>query len=255
MNLLQSMFIAFSMYSKIPVPGVEWQEKNMKYAMCFFPLIGAVIGICIYAVGTLLFYCGVGKFFFSAVMTLLPILITGGIHMDGYMDTMDALGSYGDREKKLAILKDSHAGAFAILGLGGYLLWNAAVWSEAKEELLPVIACGYVLSRALSGLSVVTIPAARDSGLVKTFQDGAHKQRVRAVMAVWMAAAAVGLLYFHPAAGAAALLCAVIVFFYYRHICSRQFGGITGDLAGYFLQVCELAMLTGIVLAGMVIFG
>ena len=50
--------------------------------------------------------------------------------------------------------------------------------------------------------------------------------------------------------GAAALAAAVLVFLYYRHTCKKQFGGITGDLAGYFLQLCELAMLTVIVLAG-----
>ena len=118
MNLLQSMVIAFSMYSKIPMPRVDWNEKNMKYAMCFFPLVGGIEGILMLLAGRLLMESGFGKIFVAAVMTLLPILITGGIHMDGFMDTMDALSSYGDREKKLAILKDSHADAFARLGVG-----------------------------------------------------------------------------------------------------------------------------------------
>ena len=50
-NLLNALFIAFSMYSKIPVPRVDWNEKSMKYAFCFFPLIGAVIGIVVYLIG------------------------------------------------------------------------------------------------------------------------------------------------------------------------------------------------------------
>lgn len=247
MNLLQSMVIAFSMYSKIPMPRVEWQEKNMKYAMCFFPLIGVVIGVCVWLVGNGVLMGSFGILFFSGVMTLLPILITGGIHMDGFLDTMDALSSYGDREKKLAILKDSHAGAFAIIGMGCYLVWSIAAWSEVKAEMLPVIACGYVLSRALSGLSVVTFPSARSKGLVKTFQDGAQKARVRVVMIFWMLGSAALMLYFNRVLGAAAIFCAAAVFCYYRHICKKQFGGITGDLAGYFLQMCELLMLTGVV--------
>ena len=44
MHLFRSLAIAISMYSKIPVPIVEWSEKNMKYAMCFFPVVGAVTG-------------------------------------------------------------------------------------------------------------------------------------------------------------------------------------------------------------------
>ena len=71
------MVIAFSMYSKIPMPRVDWNEKNMKYAMCFFPLVGATEGLCVFLAGRLLFVCGFGKMFFAAVMTLLPVLITG----------------------------------------------------------------------------------------------------------------------------------------------------------------------------------
>lgn len=250
MNLLQSMVIAFSMYSKIPMPRVDWNEKNMKYAMCFFPVIGAVIGALEILLGNLLLKSGVGSLFFAAAMTLLPILVTGGIHMDGFMDTMDAISSYGDREKKLAILKDSNSGAFAILGLGCYFLWSLAVWSEASAKMFPVIACGYVLSRSFSGFSIVTFQAARNSGLARTFQDGAKRKNVRIVMVIYLIVFSLLILWLNPVYGAAALVFAVLVFLYYRSLCDRQFGGVTGDLAGYFLQISELAMLTGIVLAG-----
>ena len=128
----------------------------MKYAMCFFPMVGIVIGVCEYVLGNWILGRDYGVLFFSVCMTLLPILLTGGIHLDGFMDTSDALASYGDREKKLAILKDSHTGAFAVLGLCIYLLWSLAMWSEVRPEMLPVLAAGAVLSRALSGFSVVT---------------------------------------------------------------------------------------------------
>ena len=118
MSIINSFFIALSMYSRIPVPRVDWEKENMRYAMCFFPMIGVVIGAVMYLAGWLLDKTSVGGLFRGVVFTLIPIMITGGIHMDGFMDTMDALGSWGDREKKLEILKDSHAGAFAILGMG-----------------------------------------------------------------------------------------------------------------------------------------
>ena len=114
MRFLGSLAVALSMYSKIPVPTVDWNEKNMKYAMCFFPVAGVVTGALEYAAGyALLTWTDCGSLFFAAVMTMIPVLVTGGIHLDGYADTMDALSSYGDREKKLEILKDPHTGAFA----------------------------------------------------------------------------------------------------------------------------------------------
>ena len=45
MWLLNAMIIAIAMYSKIPMPRVDWNEKNMRYAMCFFPLVGVIIGV------------------------------------------------------------------------------------------------------------------------------------------------------------------------------------------------------------------
>ena len=121
------LIIAFAMYSRIPMPRVDWSEKNMRYAMCFFPVIGIVIAAAEYLC---FFLCGklaLGTMFRSILLVLIPILITGGIHMDGFMDTMDALSSHAERERKLEILKDSHTGAFAILGCCVYLLAAAAI--------------------------------------------------------------------------------------------------------------------------------
>lgn len=250
MNLLQSFVIAMSMYSKIPMPAVEWKKENMKYAMCFFPLVGVVIGAAVYLAGRLFFGLHCQPLMRGAVCTLVPILISGGIHMDGFMDTMDALASYGDKEKKLAILKDSHAGAFAILGLGCHLVWSLAVWGEIPEEMLGVAALSFVVSRSLSGYSVVTFPAARENGLARTFQDQAEKKRVKITMLVFLILAAAGMCAVHLRAAAGALLAEVLVFWYYKKMSTRQFGGVTGDLAGYFLEISELAMLTGMMLTG-----
>lgn len=246
MSIINSFFIALSMYSRIPVPRVDWEKENMRYAMCFFPMIGVVIGAVMYLAGWLLDKAAVGTLFRGVVFTLIPIIITGGIHMDGFMDTMDALGSWGDREKKLEILKDSHAGAFAILGMGCYLMWSVAVWSELPAEVLRVCGVGFVLSRALSGFSVVTFPAARNSGLLKMFQDGAQKKVVRITMCLYVAAAVIMMAVMNARAMTGAVIGVMIAFLYYIVVSRKQFGGVTGDLAGFFLETAELAMFTGI---------
>ena len=246
MSIINSFFIALSMYSRIPVPRVDWEKENMRYAMCFFPMIGVVIGAVMYLAGWLLDKTSVGGLFRGVVFTLIPIIITGGIHMDGFMDTMDALGSWGDREKKLEILKDSHAGAFAILGMGCYLMWSVAVWSELPAEVLRVCGVSFVLSRALSGFSVVTFPAARNSGLLKMFQDGAQKKVVRITMCLYVATVVIMMAVMDARAMTGAVAGAMIAFLYYIVVSRKQFGGVTGDLAGFFLETAELAMFTGI---------
>lgn len=244
MSVLESFVIALSMYSKIPVPHVEWKKENMRWALCFFPVVGMIIGAAMYLAGRMMFRLSAGPVFRGAVFTLIPLLVSGGIHMDGFMDTADALASWGDREKKLEILKDSHAGAFAVLGLGCYLVWSVGVWSEIKPESLGTGCVIFTLSRALSGLSVVTFPAARDGGLAKTFQTGAGKKAVTASMAGYLLLG-LGAAWTSDPFGAAGMAAAAAgSFLYYRRMCLSQFGGVTGDLAGYFLELSELLMIT-----------
>lgn len=251
MWLLNSLIIAMAMYSKIPMPMADWNEKNMKYAMCFFPVVGVVTGGAVYLAGWgLLQFASCGSVLFAVVMTLIPVLITGGIHLDGFADTVDALSSYGDREKKLEILKDPHTGAFAIIGLCCYFLCCAGVWSEVTMKQLPVIACVFVFSRAMSGIAVVSFRAAKNSGLLRTFQDSAQKRRVRIVLILWAAAAAGMMIKLSAPVGMAACVTGMLVFGYYYWFSKKKFGGITGDLAGYFLQICELAMIAACMIAG-----
>lgn len=244
MWLLNAMIIAIAMYSKIPMPRVDWNEKNMRYAMCFFPLVGVIIGVLEAVAGNLItLWKGEGTFLCAVVLTLIPVFVTGGIHLDGFADTMDAKSSYGDREKKLEILKDPHTGAFAIISLCCYFLLCVGIFSEMRTERLFAAALVFVFSRSLSGISVVSFQAAKNSGLLRTFQDGAQKRIVRIVLIFWLFATVVGFFLTAGLCGVAAAAVGLAVFFYYYQFSRKQFGGITGDLAGYFLQLCELFML------------
>ena len=120
--MLNSLWIAFRTYSRIPVPEAEWTEDNMKYAMCFFPLVGVVIGGAEFLWMFLAGLLDCPMILRAAIASLLPLLITGAIHMDGFMDTADALSSHKDRETMLQILKDSHTGAFAVICAGMWML-------------------------------------------------------------------------------------------------------------------------------------
>ena len=94
----------------------------MKYCLLFLPVVGIVEGVFLIAFSMFLNKLNVNPILIAAVLTVLPILYTGGIHMDGFLDTMDALGSNQDKQKKLNILKDSNSGAFAIIGGLVYIL-------------------------------------------------------------------------------------------------------------------------------------
>ncbi len=245
MKLLRSMFMAFSLYSRIPVPRVRWEKENMAYAMCFFPLVGVLIGAVLVLWLWLCAKLGIGIILRAAGAVLIPIGISGAIHMDGFCDTADALASRQTRERKLEILKDSGAGAFAVISCCAYLLLYFALWCQAELTARSVIisALIYALSRSLSGLSVVTFKNARGNGLLAEFSKAAQKKAVITVMLLWCLAVIIAAVALMPLPGAGAVLGALAAFIYYRVMAYRQFGGTTGDIAGFFLQICELMSL------------
>ena len=249
MKIIKSICVAFSMYSKIPMPRVEWNEKNMKYAMCFFPLIGAVIGGLMLLVRFLCSRFGFNTSVYAVVMTALPVLVSGGIHTDGFIDTVDALSSYGDKEKKLEILKDPHTGAFAIIGAVMYYLLFFGFMTEIWDIKATIaVSVGFVLSRSLSGLTIGIFKCAKNSGLLYTFKSAAHKKTIVTVMILYIALC-VAMLCFTGVYGLGTICAAVISFLWYRHVAYSKFGGITGDIAGYFVCICEvLCVIVGGVL-------
>lgn len=250
--MLKSLIVAFSTYSKFPMPKIKWDEKSMKYSMCFFPLVGAVIGLCsvlcLYGLRVL----GIGTVMTASLLTALPLLLSGGIHMDGFLDTMDAKSSYLPTEEKLRILKDPHTGAFAIISGLVYILLCFGGFCEVTEREIGYIAAGYVYARILSGLSVVTFRKAKKDGMAAASANAAKKS-VKWILAAELALCICCLLFFDPLLGGVCVLAGGICFLHYHRMAYRVFGGITGDLAGYFLQVCELLILYGVVFASKVL--
>ncbi|MGN0168404.1 MAG: adenosylcobinamide-GDP ribazoletransferase [Acetatifactor sp.] len=244
MHVLKSLVIAFSIYSRIPVPQFEWKEEDMRYMLCFFPWIGAVIGVCICLWNYLCRRFCVGEMCYALIGTAIPLILTGGFHVDGFMDTMDAFHSYQSREKKLEILKDSHIGAFAVIMLAVYGLIYLGAFSEvADERLLRILCSGFFLSRCLSGISVVSFPAARKDGMLYLFAGNSRRTVVRWALYLQSAACICFMLFQSVCAGAIVAASAFLAFAYYRYRSGKEFGGITGDTAGYFVLICEESMV------------
>ena len=248
MRLIQSFFIAFSTYSRIPVPKAEWSEENKRYSMCFFPLIGAAVGLVLAAWMWICAALEIGSFLRGSIAAILPILVTGGIHMDGFMDTMDAVSSWQTRARRLEILKDSHTGAFAVIGCALYLLASAGLYSELPSPL--PMGCVFVLSRCLSAFAMNHMPQANPSGMLSGFASAARRQAVDFACGCYALVCAAVLLIACGWPGLAVLAAAGGCLLWYRHFAMKHFGGVTGDLAGWFVQMTELVCLGVLVLGG-----
>ena len=241
-SLWNSFKIAFAMFSKIPMPQADWSKENMKYMFCFFPFIGAAIGAFSLLAAKTGWYFGIGNGFLTVILVLIPVVITGGIHVDGLLDTSDALSSWRDREKRLEILKDSHAGAFAVITACVYFMAFYGGYSQINDNwrALCIMALGFCISRCLSGLGVLSLPKANASGTVAEFSRKAEDRPVRITLIVYLIFLLAADVYIQPIWGISAFITALLVFVFYRYKAMKYFGGTTGDLAGYFLCLCEV---------------
>ena len=97
-QMASSLVIAFATYSRIPMPPVDWSEENRRYSLCFFPLIGVVIALALWAWLHLCNVLSLGGMLQGAIGKVIPLIITGGIHMDGFMDVTDAVSSWQTKE-------------------------------------------------------------------------------------------------------------------------------------------------------------
>lgn len=244
MCILKSLFIAFSVYSQIPVPQFDWKEEDMKYMLCFFPWIGAVIGGSIYLWHYVCNRFAIGTLCYSLVGAAIPLIITGGFHIDGFMDTMDAFHSYQKKEKKLEILKDSHIGAFSVIMLALYGMIYVGVFSEIVDKsMLRIICSGFFLSRCLSGITVVSFPSAKKEGLLYLFASNSQKAVVRWSLYLQSAVCICFMLWQSFLGGGFVVIVAFLALAYYYYRTKKELGGITGDTAGYFILICEVSML------------
>ncbi|MEE1242333.1 MAG: adenosylcobinamide-GDP ribazoletransferase [Frisingicoccus sp.] len=250
MRIIKSFIIAFSMYSSIPMPQFEWKDEDMKYILCFFPWVGAVVGACIYLWKMICDRFGIGLLCYTCIGAVIPLLITGGFHADGFMDTMDAFHSYQPKEKKMEILKDSHIGAFSVIMLGIYGLIYFGAFSEIRnDQLLQIVCAGFFLARVLSGIGVVSFPSAKKEGLLYLFSDSAQKNIVKIALYTQGVLCIGFMLWRSFGAGLVVAAAGLGAFAYYYKRCKREFGGITGDTAGYFVLICECCiMVSGAVL-------
>lgn len=252
MGALKTIAAAFAMFSRIPMPAFPWEKDTLRYLLCAFPLVGAVIGLVCWGWTALCGLLAAPAILRGAGLCAVPVLLTGGIHLDGYCDTWDALSSHREPAQKQEILKDPHIGAFAAIHLVLYFVLTLALWTALPVYPPVVVLLTFCLSRSLSGLAVASFPLAKDSGLAHTFASAADKRTVMIFLSILSVGLvlAMGLLG-TGLSGWLAAAAALLVFLSYHRMAQKQFGGLSGDLAGWFLQTAELWMLAALELSAL----
>lgn len=254
MRLLRSFAIAFSMYSRIPVPEVKWEEADMKYVLAFFPFVGIAIAISEYLIFILSLRLGTDRVFTSAAAVCIPLVITGGIHMDGYMDMSDALSSYRSAEERLRILKDPHIGAFAVikaviltlLYFGGI----SDIISSGRAELFGLFCLSFTASRIGCAAAAVCCRSAKDEGTLYSFVKTADKKTVIILLLAEAVTVILAAVQLSAGIGIVMVSAAAVSYIICIYTAYKELGGLTGDTAGWMLCIAECSAALSVTLAG-----
>jgi adenosylcobinamide-GDP ribazoletransferase len=166
------------------------------------------------------------------------IVVTGALHQDGLADCADGLGVRGDRERRLAVMRDSSIGVFGALALLVWmlLLVTALAGLEPRAALLALIAAG-AAGRWAALAHAVLAPPARGEGLGAGFAVGRRALAVASATALAAALLAAG-----PGHGLAAMAAAAVVALLVSAWSRSTLGGRTGDTLGATVAVAEVAV-------------
>ena len=205
----------------------------------FFPLVGEILGL-IYLLAT---WCLIAVFgwanFVTTILVLLPVLVTGGLLLDGYMDTADGVFSARDRERKLEIMKDSRVGSFGVIALVALMMVN---WTVLRDIKLVLIMTALFIMPIIGRMAMVMViaffPYARKEGMGKAFADMADKETVAI-------AGMTTILFVVPWGQAAiAALAAGLGFAWLLGVwLTSKLGGLTGDTYGAIETLTETMVL------------
>lgn len=228
---IYGFFMAWGMFLTIPCPKKIWRESARRKMLACLPLIGLIVG------GIWALCAWLGSFLPQPLAALLcaaaPWLITGFMHLDGYMDVCDAVLSRRDLETRQRILKDSHCGAFAVICLALLVLCQWAVFLSAEALSLWPLTLIPAASRACAALAVLTLRPMSTSQYSAMTRGGAP-----VVFAAIVLAAVCGLsvLLWDSFAPLAAAVCYWLAAWY----AFRQLDGMSGDVSGFALTIAEL---------------
>lgn len=238
---MRGLVAAFRLLTILPVPGRE--PERMSSALPWFPLVGLSIGGIMWAIPAAFHALHPAGWTqgISLITVAAGVILTGGLHLDGLADWADSLGCTHDREKMLAVMKDSRTGSFGVIGLILILAgkWAAASALVANAACAPLIIAAVVSRTMTVYLCVCHAYARPEGGTGRDIVEGGRVWHLIAALALSM-----GIVF--TLGGPAGLLYIAAGFpvgFSLGRWSVKKLGGVTGDILGAGVELTETAVL------------
>jgi len=243
---MKSFWLAWQFLTRYPAPRyAQVSEQELGQAQVQYMNVGLLLGLILFAVGYLLHQLLLSELVIAAILLGLWVISSGGLHLDGLADTVDGwIGSQGDIKRGLEIMKDPVSGPMGVTAIVLLLLTKFALLTSVSVDNMALLILVPALARAVVPLLFLLLPYLRSSGLGKSLS--LHISRLRFILYTGMAITVatyllgVGVLWLASASFASILIL--------TQVYKKQFGGVTGDMAGASIEIIEVILLFTLVL-------
>jgi len=248
--MIKGLYMSMGMFSIIPVPRNSWNEKYMSLVIPALPVVGLIIGLLWCGAVWLLLRLGIPPVMTGVFLLLVPFVLSGFIHVDGYMDTADAVLSRRPLEEKKRILKDPNAGAFAVVAIIIIMLLQFSAMVTVVDVMTSISLTAFshtsfivipIASRCVAGAALILCKPVFETGYNASFKVGTKPRHIVFICILGLMCVLVS-----PWAVSVGIAAGIgtAVYLY------RQFKGISGDLCGCIIVVSECAAVVAMALYG-----
>lgn len=243
---MQSFLIAIQFLTRIPVGvNVDWHDKNIAKSLLWYPLVGALMGGLLFLLANFM-PASESEMLNAALLLVVWVIITGGLHLDGLADSADAwVGSHGDKQRALEIMKDPAAGPIAVIVLLLVLLVKfSALYSLLKQQDISVIFLPIIIGRCVPLILFLTTPYVRDQGLGSAMTKYLPRDFALGVLLI---VAVLILLLFGLLNGVTLIVIVLLALWFLRSLMIKQIQGMTGDTIGAAIEIIEVVAICALV--------
>jgi adenosylcobinamide-GDP ribazoletransferase len=240
---MKSFLLALQFLTIIPIKFKHINEKLMAQSMIYFPCVGFLLGLVLAGINCLLLLLNFPRLSIDIILVVMLIFLTGGIHLDGLADTIDAILSGRKSDEMLKIMRDPHIGAMGVLGIISIILLKISLLYSIGEALKPI---SLILMCSLSRWSLVfamfSFPYAREEGKAKVFIQGINPK-------IFILSTSLTLFLVFASwkfKGLLILFIAAISSYITARFINKKISGITGDTLGMINEITEASVLFGV---------
>ncbi|MDF1878640.1 adenosylcobinamide-GDP ribazoletransferase [Sulfurimonas sp. SAG-AH-194-C20] len=231
-NILKGFALSISMLTTLPFFRVHEFYKGINgYSVMFYPLVGLLLGFILYfiSLGLSLY---MPSFHIGIILFSLWALFTGGLHLDGYCDTVDGL--FVDKSRSLEVMKDPHNGGMGMIFGGVFFILKAS--SLAAFELLYLLPIILMLPRLAVVFMIYAYPYVSKSGMSTLAKEELQGWQVLVALVYTL----VVVVYFKAWF---LLLVTLLLTLVIKSFFIKRYGGFTGDIYGFSIEIIELILL------------